>query len=113
MKYMRSKLEDEGGFGLAEALVSSMILSFGLLAVAGMTMGTAQQGRLAERRTDLALAAQLELSKVQQEVRKLGFSSITDTESSLAVGDRTFIVSTTVSLVSSLVQEVRIVVSRV
>ncbi len=113
MKRVRNKLADEGGFGLAEALVSSMILSFGLLAVAGMSMSTAQQRRLAERRTELALAAQLELSKVQQDVRKLGFSSITDTERSLAVGDRTFVVTTTVSLVSSRVKEVRIEVSRV
>ena len=113
MKYVRNKLADEGGFGLAEALVSSMILGFGLLAVAGMSMSTAQQSRLAERRTDLALAAQLELSKVQQDIRKLGFSSITDTERSLAVGDRTFVVTTTVSLVSSRVKEVRIEVSRV
>ena len=113
MKYIHSKLEDEGGFGLAETLVSSMILSFGLLAVAGMSMSTARLGRLAERRTDQALAAQLELSKVQQEVRKLGFSSITDTERSLTVGNGTFIVSTTVSLVSSRVKEVRIEVSRV
>jgi hypothetical protein len=78
-----------------------------------MSMSTAQQSRLAERRTDLALTAQLELSKLQRDVRKLGFSSITDTERSLAVGDRTFVVSTTVSRVSSRVKEVRIEVSRV
>jgi len=113
VKYVRNKLGDEGGFGLIEALISSMILGFGLLAVAGMSMSTAQQRRLAEWRTDQALAAQLELSKVQQDVRKLGFSSITDTERSLAVGDRTFVVSTTVSLVSSRVKEVQIDVSGV
>ncbi len=113
MKYVRNKLADESGFGLAEALVSSMILGFGLLAVAGMSMSTARPGQLAERRTDQVLAAQLELSKVQQDVRKLGFSTIADTERSLAVGDRTFVVTTTVSLVSSRVKEVRIEVSRV
>ena len=113
MKYVRNKLGDEGGFGLIEALISSMILGFGLLAVAGMSMWTAQQGRLAEWRTDQALAAQLELSKIQQDVRKLGFSTITDTERSLAVGDQTFVVSTTVSLVSSRVKEVGIEVSGV
>ena len=113
MKYVRSKLGDKGGFGLPEALISSMILGFGLLAVAGMSMSTARQSRLAERRTDQVLAAQLELSKVQQRVRKVGFSSITDTQSSLAVGERDFVVSTTVSLVSSRVKEVRIQVSRV
>ena len=113
MKYVRNKLGDEGGFGLVEALVSSMILGFGLLAVAGMSMSTARQGRLAEWRTDQALAAQLELSKVQQDVRKLGFSTITDTERSLAVGDQTFVISTTVSLVSSRVKEVQIQVSGV
>ena len=113
MKYVRNKLADEGGFGLTEALFSSIILGFGLLAVAGMSMSTAQQGRLAERRTDQAIAAQVELSKVQRKVRKTGFSSIADTESSLAVGDRTFVVSTTVSLVSSRVKEVQIEVSRV
>ena len=113
MKYVRNKLADETGFGLAEALVSSMILGFGLLAVAGMSMSTARQGRLAEWRTDQVLAAQLELSKVQQDVRRLGFSAIADTERSLAVGYRTFVVSTTVSLVSSRVKEVRIEVSRV
>ena len=113
MKYVRNKLADETGFGLAEALVSSMILGFGLLAVAGMSMSTARQGRLAEWRTDQVLAAQLELSKVQQDVRKLGFSAIADTERSLAVGYRTFVVSTTVSLVSSRVKEVQIDVSPV
>jgi len=90
-----------------------MILGFGLLAVAGMSMSTARQGRLAEWRTDQVLAAQLELSKVQQDVRKLGFSAIADTERSLAVGYRTFVVSTTVSLVSSRVKEVQIDVSPV
>ncbi len=113
MKYVRNKLADETGFGLAEALVSSMILGFGLLAVAGMSMSTARQGRLAEWRTDQVLAAQLELSKVQQDLRKLGFSAIADTERSLAVGYRTFVVSTTVSLVSSRVKEVQIDVSPV
>ena len=113
MKYVRNKLADEGGFGLAEALVSSMILGFGLLAVAGLSMSTARQGRLAEARTDQVLAAQLELSKVQQDVRKLGFSTIADSERSLAVGYRTFVVSTTVSLVSSRVKEVQIEVSPV
>lgn len=113
MKYVRNKLADETGFGLAEALVSSMILGFGLLAVAGMSMSTARQGRLAEWRTDQVLAAQLELSKVQQDVRRLGFSAIADTERSLAVGYRTFVVSTTVSLVSSRVKEVQIDVSPV
>jgi len=113
VKYVRNKLADETGFGLAEALVSSMILGFGLLAVAGMSMSTARQGRLAEWRTDQVLAAQLELSKVQQDLRKLGFSAIADTERSLAVGYRTFVVSTTVSLVSSRVKEVQIDVSPV
>ncbi len=113
MKYVRNKLADEGGFGLPEALISSMILGVGLLAVAGMSTSTAQQSRLAERRTDQALAAQLELSEVQQKVRKLGFSSIIDTERALAVGDRAFVVSTTVSLVSSRVKEVQIEVSLV
>jgi len=113
VKYVRSKLAEESGFGLTEALFSSMILGFGLLAVAGMSMSTARQGRLAAWRTDQAIAAQVELSKVQQEVRKTGFSSITDTERSLAVGDRTFVISTTVSLVSSRVKEVRIQVSGV
>ena len=113
MKYVRNNLGDEGGFSLPEALISSMILGFGLLAVAGLSMSTAQQRRLAERRTDQALAAQLELSKIQQEVPTLGFSSITDTERSLAVGNGTFVVSRTVSLVSSRVKEVQIEVSRV
>ena len=113
MKDVRNNLEDEGGFSLPEALISSMILGFGLLAVAGLSMSTAQQRRLAERRTDQALTAQLEHSKVQQALPKLGFSSITDTERSLAIGDRTFVLSTKVSLVSSRVKEVQVEVSRV
>ena len=111
--YMRSKLEEQGGFSLAEALVSSMILGFGLLAVAGMSMSTARQGRLAELRTDQALAAQLLLAEIHQEIRLQGFSSVSSTERSVSVGERIVLVTTTVSLVSSRVKEVRIEVSPV
>ena len=89
----RKTLGNEQGFGLIEALVAVMILAFGILAVTGLTMATAAQGRLAEYRTQQALAGQLALAATQQQA----FSEVADTTRSITVGEHTFVVELTVT----------------
>lgn len=105
----RKTLGNEQGSGLIEALVAVMILAFGLLAVTGLTMATAAQARLAQYQTEQALAGQQALAATQQQA----FSEVADTTRSIAVGERTFVVTVTVSPLSTRVKVVQAEVSGV
>lgn len=50
--------KDEGGFGLVEALIAFVLLSVGMLAIAGIALSTAAQTRAASDVTQQALASQ-------------------------------------------------------
>lgn len=90
------------GFGLVEVLIAAIILSFGLLAVAGLSVSTAGQERLARWQTDQALAAQLALAEAYQ----ADFDSVTTGSSDVQVGEHTYRVNMTVTDVSGRVKQV-------
>lgn len=98
----RAVIGSNEGFGLVEALVAAIILSFGLLAVAGLSASTAGQERLARWQTDQAMAAQLALSEAYQ----ADFDSVASGSSDVHVGEHTYRVKLTVTDVSSRVKQV-------
>lgn len=59
----RSALADEGGLTLVEVVVALLVLSVGLLAVAGMTLSVGTQVRRAGLYTDQNLVAQERLDR--------------------------------------------------
>jgi Tfp pilus assembly protein PilV len=90
------------GFGLVEVLVAAIILSFGLLAVAGLSVSTAGQERLARWQTDQALAAQFALAEAYQ----ADFDSVASGSSEIEVGEHTYQVKLSVTDVSGRVKQV-------
>lgn len=104
----RSRIADEGGFGLVEALVALVILSVGLLALAGLTLAVARQTSRASAETDQALAAQ----QVLEVMIDAGYGAYGNgsTDTTVVVGDRSVTVTRNVSAAGSGVQEIEIVV---
>lgn len=98
----RAAAANRDGFGLVEVLVAAIILSFGLLAVAGLSVSTAGQGRLARWQTDQALAAQLALAEAYQ----ADFDSVASGTSDVDVGEHTYRVKLSVTDVSGRVKQV-------
>jgi Tfp pilus assembly protein PilV len=77
----------------ARAAAAAIILSFGLLAVAGLSVSTAGQERLARWQTDQALAAQFALAEAYQ----ADFDSVASGSSDIEVGEHTYRVKLTVT----------------
>lgn len=102
------RVGSEEGFGLVEALVALVILSIGLLALAGLTLAVAQQTSRASAETDQALAAQ----QVLEVMIDAGYGTYANgsTDTTVTVGDRTITVTRNVSSAGSSVQEIEIVV---
>jgi type II secretory pathway pseudopilin PulG len=98
----RAAAGNREGFGLVEVLVAAIILSFGLLAVAGLSVSTAGQERLARWQTDQALAAQFALAEAYQ----ADFDSVASGSSDIEVGEHTYRVKLTVTDISSRVKQV-------
>lgn len=67
-----TRLGDDG-FGLVEAMIAVVLLAFGLLAVASITMGVAGQTRRAAVDTDQAFVAQQVLERAAQQ----GYAALT------------------------------------
>lgn len=107
----RTVSQDAGqaGFGLVEALLAAIILAFGLLAVAGLTMTTAGHERLARWQTDQAMAAQLALAEAHQ----ADFDSVASRKTTIEVGGHSYGVAITVTDVSVRVKQVSVEVEGV
>lgn len=101
----------EEGFGLVEAIVALVILSVGLLALAGLTLTVARQTSRASAETDQALAAQ----QVLEVMTDAGYGTYANgsTDTTVTVGDRTLTVTRNVSSAGSGVQEIEVVVPAV
>ena len=106
---VRKHIKGEGGFGLVEALVAAIILAFGLLAVAGLSMTTAGHERLARWQTDQATAAQLALAQAYRQ----DFDSLSSGSTDIDVGGHTYRITLTVRDISARVKEVDAAVSGV
>lgn len=104
----RAVVADERGFGLVETIVALLILSVGLLALAGLTMAVARQTSRASAETDQAMAAQ----QVLEQMIDAGYGAYpngTD-DTTLVVGGRSVTVTRNVSSAGGSVQEIEIVV---
>ena len=99
---VRKYIEGEAGFGLVEVLLAAIILAFGLLAVAGLSMTTASQERLARWQTDQAMAAQLALAQAYQQ----DFDNVSSGSTDIEVGEHTYRVTLTVTDISPRVKQV-------
>ena len=103
---LRSDLRDERGFGLVETMIAFTILVIGLLAVSGLTLASAAQARIADRRSDVATAGQIMIETLQLQ----GFDSAVNRVDTVSVGGKDYPVSLTVTSVSSRVRQVQAVV---
>ena len=106
---VRRHIEGEAGFGLVEALLAAIILAFGLLAVAGLTMTAAGHERLARWQSDQAIAAQLALAQAYRQ----DFDSLSSGSTDIDVGERTYSITLTVTDISARVKQVDAAVSGV
>jgi len=103
---LRTHLRDERGFGLVETMIAFTILVIGLLAVSGLTLASAAQARIADRRSDVATAGQVMIETLQLQ----GFDSAVNRIDTVSVGGKDYPVSLTVTSISSRVREVQAVV---
>ena len=94
---VRRTAESEDGFGLVETLISFTILVIGLLAVTGLTMASATQARVADRRADVATAGQLTIETIQL----MGYDSAVNRTDTISVGGQDYPVTLTVTNVSA------------
>lgn len=92
----RRSIDDQGGFGLVEALVAVTVLVIGLLAVSGLTLSTAAQARVADLRTDQAIAAQMSFERLRSD----GFTNAESGVDTVVTGGREFFVTTVVTEVN-------------
>lgn len=100
-------LGDERGIGLIEVMIALIILSIGLLSLAGIAMSVGAQTRLSTWQTDQALAAQ----EVLEAYQRAGYGTATDGTRTVEIGNRTYTVATTVTDVAPRVKEVEATVS--
>lgn len=97
----------EAGISLVEVLIALSILSIGMLSVAGISMSVGRQTGLATWQTDQALAAQAVLERTHQQ----GFDAATSGTDTVAIGNRTYVVTRTVTLLGPRVKEVQATVT--
>ncbi|MDX1578055.1 MAG: prepilin-type N-terminal cleavage/methylation domain-containing protein [Gemmatimonadota bacterium] len=84
---------DASGFGLVEVLVAAVIGMIGLLAVSGLQLASATQGRIAQWRTGQALAAQ----QVFERMHTAGYAAAASGTFTPLVDGRTYDVTVTVT----------------
>lgn len=99
-----SPLDSERGFGLIEALIALIILSVGLLAIAGIALSVSAQTRAGVNTTAQVLAGQQVLEAMVQE----GYGSVPTGDTTVTVGSRTFIVDRSISASGSRWQEIQV-----
>lgn len=98
---------DDSGIGLVEVLIALVILSFGLLSVAGISLSVGAQTRWATWETDQSLVAQEVLERVQSE----GYDNAESGTETVSIGNRGYDVTREVDDVANRVKEVRVSIS--
>ncbi len=100
--FARRVFSDKGGFGLVEMMIALTILAVGLMAVTGLSLGTASQVRSSSLLADQTLAGQLAL----EEVRRAGFATAASGVDTITVNGRDYLVTLTVTSLSPRVKQV-------
>lgn len=88
-----SPLASEKGFGLVEALIALIILSVGLLAIAGIALSVSAQTRAGVDTTAQVMAGQQVLEAMVQQ----GYGNVSTGDTTVSVGNRTFTVGRSVT----------------
>ena len=96
------RLGDRGGFGLIEVIVAITVGAIGILAIAGLQVSAATQGRIAEARTTQVLAAQ----EIFEELHRQGYGTATSGAYPVTVDGRSYTVNVVVSDASLRVRRV-------
>lgn len=94
----------ERGFGMVEALVALVILSVGLLAIAGIAVTVGAQTRAGIDTTGRVLAGQ----QVLERMVLAGFGSVPTGDTTVRVGGRTFTVGRSISAEGPRWKELRV-----
>jgi len=105
-KGLRSRLGDASGLGLIEVITAMVILSIGVLALAGLTFQVGTQNRLSTWQTDQSMAAQ----QVMESLTRGGYAAATSRTDTVTVGTRTYVVSALVSTPANRVKQVQLTV---
>lgn len=86
--------------------MSMVILSVGVLAVAGLTLQVGMQNRMSTSQTDQSLAAQ----QVLESLQRAGYAAAASRVDTVTVGNRTYVVTTTMSTPANRVKQLRLTV---
>lgn len=99
----------EAGFGLAEAMVAILVMSVGLLAVAGITLAVAQQSRASTYTTEQTMVGQ----EVLEYQLDKGYANLTasTTDTTVQVGPRSYEIRVVVTDVGPRARRVDLTVS--
>lgn len=94
----------EAGFSLIEVLIALLVLTIGMLAVAGLAGTVAQQTREGAWRSEQTLVAQQVVTEVVQE----GYADATSYQDTLPMGGHEWPVTVTVTTVATDLKEVEV-----
>lgn len=106
---LRERLQDSSGLGLIEVLVAMMILSVGMMAIAGISLQVGTQTKLSTSQTDQSLAAQQVMEALQQN----GYAAATNGQDTVSVGNRQYLVTRAVTTPNMRVKLVQLTVTSV
>lgn len=107
MNMFRERLEDVSGLGLIEVLVSMILLSVGMMAIAGISLQVGTQNRLSMTQTDQSLAAQ----QVMETLQRSGYAATTSGTDTVSIGTRTYIVTRAVTTPTRRVKLVQLTIT--
>ena len=97
-----TRISNEDGFGLVEAMIALTILVIGLVAVSGLTLASGDQASIAKWRSEQATAGQLAL----EETERLGFGTAASRVDTVTLDGHDYVVNVTVTDVSWRVKQV-------
>lgn len=103
---LRTRLDDRRGIGLIEVLVALVIMSFGMLAIAGISLHVGSQTQLSTWQTDQAMVAQ----QVMERLQRVNYAAIASGTDTVSVGNRTYVVNRLVSQPAPRVKRVQLTV---
>jgi len=107
MNRLRDRIADTSGLGLIEVLVSMIILSVGMMAIAGISLQVGTQNKLSTSQTDQSLAAQ----QVMETLQRVGYAATTSGTDTISVGNRRYRVTRSVTTPNARVKLVQLTVS--
>jgi prepilin-type N-terminal cleavage/methylation domain-containing protein len=103
---LRQRLQDNSGMGLIEVLASLIIMSVGMLAIAGISLQVGAQNRWSTWQTDQALAAQ----QVMERLQRIGYAAVSSGTDTISVGNRRYVVNRVVGQPAPRVKRVQLTV---